>query len=125
MSEIPDTLTEITGELIALRKKPTTHERFKSYPALLQRFNELLEECDDIDTLKKVIGLDSGYFLLAGYRQKVIEKLLLLERSPELLRLYAMQLMLFGDVDEHGEADLDIDSRVAALHEEADKLEKA
>lgn len=124
MPEIPDTLIEITKELIALRKKPTTQERFKSYPALLQRFNELLEDCDDVDTLETVLKLDDGYFLLANYRQRVLEKLLSIERSPELLRSYAMQLMLFGDVDEFGEANLNVDARVTALHEEADRLAK-
>lgn len=124
MPEIPDTLIEITKELIALRKKPTTQERFKSYPALLQGFNELLEDCDDVDTLETVLKLDDGYFLLANYRQRVLEKLLSIERSPELLRSYAMQLMLFGDVDEFGEANLNVDARVTALHEEADRLAK-
>jgi hypothetical protein len=33
-----------------------------------------------------------------------------------------MQLELFGDVDEFGEADLEIDERVQALYDEADQL---
>lgn len=124
MTTIPETLEEITVELIALRKKPTTQERFKSYPALLQRFDELLNQCEVAATLKAVLKLDSDYFLLAGYRQRVLEKLLTMERSPEFLRHYAMQLILFGDVDEYGAANLDIETRIAALHEEADKLEQ-
>lgn len=121
---MPDTLLEITQELILLRKKPTTQERWKSYPSLLQAFNERLNECEDAAILKDVLKLDSGYFLLAGYRQKVIEKLLDIERSPDLLRMYAMQLELFGDVDELGEANLEVDIKVQALLAEADKLEK-
>lgn len=125
MVEIPDTLPELTQELIALRKKPTTQERFKAYPQMLQRFNELVAACDDPDPLDKVLTLDSGYYLPAGYRQQVIEKLLDIERTPERLRAYALQLELFGDVDEYGEADTDIDERIDALHAEADRLDNA
>jgi hypothetical protein len=123
MPELPETLSQITKELIALRKKPSTQERFKSYPTLLQHFNDLLEKCDNPDTLKTVLELDSGYFLLAGYRQRVIEKLLSIQRTAETLRSYAMQLMLFGDVDDFGETNLDTDARVDALHKEADEME--
>ena len=124
MPELPETLIDLTTELIALRKKPTTQERYKSYPALLQRFDELLNHCEDADILKAVLKLDEGYFLLAAYRQRVIEKLLDMERDPDLLRRYALQLILFGDVDAYGEANLDVAARVAALHEEADRLEQ-
>lgn len=120
---VPNNLIDLTKELISLRKKPTTAERFKSYPAMLQKFEELLTICDDIDTLKQVLKLDSGYFLLAGYRQRVIEKVLKLEPSAQILRTYAMQLELFGDVDEYGEANLDIDERVEELYAEANRLE--
>lgn len=120
---VPNNLIDLTKELISLRKKPTTAERFKSYPAMLQKFEELLTVCDDVDTLKQVLKLDSGYFLLAGYRQRVIEKVLKLEPSAQMLRTYAMQLELFGDVDEYGEANLDIDERVEELYAEADRLE--
>ncbi|MEM9952054.1 MAG: hypothetical protein AAF846_10660 [Chloroflexota bacterium] len=123
MIEIPNNLPDLTRDLIALRKKPTTQERFKSYPAMLQRFNELLDVCDDEATLHEVLKLDTGYFLLAGYRQRVIEKLLEIDRTPEMLRTYAMQLELFGDVDEYGEANLDIDEQVNELYAEADKLD--
>jgi hypothetical protein len=122
---MPETLLEITQELILLRKKPTTQERWKAYPSLLQAFIERLDECDNAAMLKEVLRLDSGYFLLAGYRQRVIEKLLKIERSPALLRAYAMQLELFGDVDELGEANLEVDAKVQALMDEADKLEKS
>ena len=124
MYTLPDTLLEMTEELISLRKKPTTQERFKSYPAMLQKFIELLTQCEDADILKQVLKLDTGYYLLAGYRQQVIEKLLKIERSPTMLRTFAMQLELFGDVDEYGEANLDIDARVEALYAEADSIEK-
>ncbi len=124
MSAIPDTLPELTRELVSLRKKPSTQERFKSYPAMLQRFNELLETCEDAATLKEVLRLDEGYYLLAGYRQRVIEKLLSLERTPATLRAYALQLELFGDVDDYGEADTDVEARVSALFAEADQLEQ-
>lgn len=123
MIDIPDNLLELTTSLIDIRKKPTTEERFKSYPAMLQRFGELLGECENVDTLKQIIRLDNGYYLLAGYRQKVIEKLLHLERTPQLLRLYAMQLRLFGDVDEYGKSNTDVDERIAQLEDEADALE--
>src|SRR5690606_4614107 len=92
---LPNNLIDLTKELISLRKKPTTAERFKSYPAMLQKFDELLTVCDDVDILKQVLKLDSGYFLLAGYRQRVIEKVLKLEPSAQILRTYAMQLELF------------------------------
>ena len=118
-----ETLLDITRELITLRKKPSTQERFKQYPALMQQFADLVEQCDDVDTLRQIIELDSGYHLLAWYRQKTIEKWLSLERTPDVLRLYAMQLNLFGDVDAFGEADTDIDDRVLALEAEADALE--
>lgn len=120
---IPDNLPDLTRALVTLRKKPTTQERFKSYPSMLQRFKELVEVCDDVAILREVIRLDEGYYLLAGYRQQVIERWLNIERTSENVRLYAMQLMLFGDVDEWGESDLDIDARVDALHAEADALE--
>ena len=119
---IPDNLPDLTRELVMLRKKPTTQERFKSYPALLQRFSELLAECDDVAVLKEVLRLDEGYYLLAGYRQQVLEKLLTLERTAETVYLYAMQLELFGNVDEYGEANIDIDERIAALYGEAEQL---
>lgn len=122
MYKVPDTLPELTKELILLRKKPTTQERFKAYPSMLQKFNELLIACDDEAILREVLRLDSGYFLLAGYRQRVIEKLLEMKRSPEMLRTYAMQIELFGDVDEFGEANLEIDDIVEALYAEADEL---
>lgn len=119
---IPDTLPEITHALVALRKKPGTQAQFKQYPQLLGRFNELLAQCADAETLKATLRADSGYFLPANYRQRVLETLLTLERTPPLLRAYAMQLELFGDVDALGEADLDVDERVAALYAEADAL---
>lgn len=122
---VPDNLIDLTKELISLRKKPTTEERFKSYPAMLQKFDELLTVCEDITVLKQVLSLDSGYFLLAGYRQRVIETLLRLEPSAGMLRTYAMQLELFGDVDEYGEANLDVDDRVEELYAEADRLENS
>lgn len=122
---VPDNLFDLTKELISLRKKPTTEERFKSYPAMLQKFDELLTVCEDITVLKQVLNLDSGYFLLAGYRQRVIETLLRLEPSAGMLRTYAMQLELFGDVDEYGEANLDVDYRVEELYAEADRLENS
>lgn len=122
---VPDNLIDLTKELISLRKKPTTEERFKSYPAMLQKFDELLTVCEDITVLKQVLKLDSGYFLLAGYRQRVIETLLRLEPSAGMLRTYAMQLELFGDVDEYGEANLDVDDRVEELYAEADRLENS
>ncbi len=118
------TLLELTQELILLRKKPTTEERFKSYPRLLQQFKEALEACDDPTVLREVIRLDSGYYLLAGYRQRVLEKWLAHERTPEVLRLYARQLLMFGDVDDVGEANTDVDALVDALEAEADELEK-
>lgn len=120
---VPDNLIDLTKELISLRKKPTTAERFKSYPAMLQKFNDLLTVCEDVAILKQVLKLDSGYFLLAGYRQRIIEKLLKLAPSATMLRTYAMQLELFGDVDEYGVANLDIDERVEDLYAEAEKLE--
>ena len=86
---VPDNLLDLTRELIALRKKPGTEERVRAYPLLMQRFNEQLEACDDPLVLKQILTLDSGYFLLAGYRQRVIEKLLEYERSADLVRAYA------------------------------------
>lgn len=115
-------LITLTRDLVELRKKPTTQTRFKQYPALLADFDTVLAECDDVAVLRQVINLDSGYYLLAGYRQRVLEKWLSLERTPDVLRLYAMQLMLFGDVDAYGEADTNIDERVAQLEAEADAL---
>jgi len=123
MIDLPDNLPDLTRDLISLRKKPTTQERFKAYPAMLQKFDELLTACEDAATLREVLRLDSGYFLLAGYRQRVIEKLLAIERTPQLVRTYAMQLELFGDVDEYGEANLEIDAQVEALYAEADALD--
>jgi len=116
-------LLDLTTDLIAIRKKPTTQDRFKQYPQMLLRFRDLVTACDDAKLLKQVIKLDSGYYLLAGDRQLVIEKLLDIERTPSILRIYAMQLELFGDVDEFGEADLEIDARVQALYDEADGLD--
>ena len=116
-------LIDLTRDLIAIRKKPTTQDRFKQYPQMLARFREGVMGCDDAELLKQIIKLDSGYFLLAGDRQLVLETLLQLERTPAVLRTYAMQLELFGDVDEFGQADLDIDMRVQALYDEADALE--
>jgi hypothetical protein len=122
MVSIPDNLPDVTKELVDLRKKPTTQERFKSYPALLQRFNELLTDCEDANTLKAVLQLDDGYYLLAGYRQRVIEKLLTLERTEAHLRAYALQLELFGAVDEYGNANTNIGARIEALYQEAENL---
>lgn len=115
-------LIEVTTQLVEMRKKPGTQERFKSYPALLKRFQELIADCEEPALLEQVIALDSGYFLLAGYRQQTLERLLMLSRTPQNLRAYALQLELFGDVDNFGEADLEIDERVAALYREADQL---
>ena len=116
-------LIDLTNDLIAIRKKPTTQERFKQYPQMLARFREIVQRCEDALLLKQVIKLDSGYYLLAGDRQMVLEKLLAMERSPSVLRTYAMQLELFGDVDDFGEANLETDARVQALYDEADSLE--
>jgi hypothetical protein len=121
---IPDNLLDVTRDLVSLRQKPTTEERFKSYPALLQRFTELLAICADPAILRRVIELDDGYYLLAGYRQQVIEKWLTYERTPEILRLYAMQLLLFGDVDAYGAADTEVDARIEALEREANEMEE-
>lgn len=122
---IPDNLPDLTRELVSLRKKPGTEARFKAYPAMLERFRELLEACDDIATLRAVIELDAGYHLLAGYRQRVLEKWLMLERTPEVLRLMAVQLEFFGDVDEWGAADTHTEKTILALEAEAAALEKA
>jgi len=116
-------LIDITQDLIAIRKKPTTQDRYKQYPQMLARFRDYVQTCDDADILKQVIKLDSGYFLLAGDRQMVLEKLLTIERTPAILRSYAMQLELFGDVDDFGEANLETDARVEDLYDEADTLE--
>lgn len=115
-------LLKLTQDLIAIRKKPTTQDRFKQYPQMLLDFRDAINTCDDASLLQQVIHLDTGYYLLAGDRQRVLEKLLELQRTPQALRLYAMQLELFGDVDEFGEADLEIDARVEALFDEADRL---
>ena len=122
--DIPDTLPALTRDLIALRQKPSTEERFKAYPAMLQRFQELLAVCDDAAILREVISLDNGYYLLAGYRQQVLEKWLTFERTSEVLKLYAMQLFLFGDVDEIGQANTDVEARIEALEQEADRLDE-
>jgi hypothetical protein len=115
---------EVTRELIALRKKPSTEARFKSYPSLLKQFIDELEQCNDVQVLRQVIELDSGYYLLAGYRQKTLEKWLALERTPEVLRLLAMQFMLFGEVDDIGNANTEVDAKVSLLEAEADQLER-
>lgn len=117
-------LLDLTRDLIAIRKKPTTQERFKQYPQMLARFRELVDSGEDIMVLRQVIELDSGYYLLAGDRQLVLEKWLGLDRSPTVLRAYALQLELFGDVDAFGEANLDIDAEVDALYREADQLDQ-
>jgi len=122
--DIPNSLPALTRDLIALRQKPSTEERFKSYPAMLQRFSDLLAVCEDVAILREVISLDNGYYLLAGYRQQILEKWLIFERTAEVLRLYAMQLFLFGDVDQMGQANTDVESRVEALEHEADELDK-
>ncbi len=114
---------EIAKDLIIIRKKPTTEARYKSYPSLLQGFIEHLQACEDVTVLREVIALDTGYYLLAGYRQKVLEKWLTLERTSEALRLYATQLMLFGDTDDFGSANNEVDERVEALEKEADALD--
>lgn len=123
--DIPDSLPALTRDLIALRQKPSTEERFKAYPAMLQQFNDLLAVCEDTAILREVIHLDNGYYLLAGYRQQVLEKWLSLERTAEVLRLYAMQLFLFGDVDAFGRANTEVEARIEALEREADELDKA
>lgn len=115
-------LINLTRDLISIRKKPTTQDRFKQYPQLLASFRKHVLACDDATALKQVIKLDSGYYLLAGDRQLVLETLLKLDRTASILRAYAMQLELFGDVNEFGEADLEIDARVQALYDEADQL---
>ena len=122
--DIPNSLPALTRDLIALRQKPSTEERFKSYPAMLQRFSDLLAVCEDVAILREVISLDNGYYLLAGYRQQILEKWLTLERTSEVLRLYAMQLFLFGDVDAFGRADTEVEAHIAALEREADELDK-
>lgn len=119
----PDNLPDITRDLVAIRKKPSTEERFKAYPTMLKQFSDLLASCDDASILREVLALDSGYYLLAGYRQQVIEKLLTMERTAESVRAYALQLELFGDVDDYGQANTDIDDRIEALYAEADALE--
>ena len=123
--DIPNSLPALTRDLIALRQKPSTEERFKAYPAMLQRFSDLLAVCEDVAILREVISLDNGYYLLAGYRQQILEKWLTLERTSEVLRLYAMQLFLFGDVDAMGGADTEVEGRIEALEREADELDKA
>ncbi|MCS6836732.1 MAG: hypothetical protein NZ750_12040 [Anaerolineae bacterium] len=120
---IPDDLLELTRLLIEVRKRPGTEARYKAYPAMLQRFRDLLANCDDPAVLRQVIALDSGYYLLAAYRQQVLEKLLAQQRSADVLRAYALQLELFGDVDEFGEANTDVDDRIEALLREADELD--
>ena len=122
--DIANSLPALTRDLIALRQKPSTEERFKSYPAMLQRFSDLLAVCEDVAILREVISLDNGYYLLAGYRQQILEKWLTFERTAEVLRLYAMQLFLFGDVDQMGQANTDVEARVEALEREADDLDK-
>lgn len=122
---IPNNLPDLTRELISLRKKPGTEARFKAYPAMLERFSELLEACEDIATLREVIELDQGYHLLAGYRQRVLEKWLTLERTPEVLRLMVVQLEFFGDVNELGAADTHVEKTIIALEAEATAREKA
>lgn len=118
------TLPDLTRELIAIRRKPGTQERFKSYPGVLAAFSAALAAHPPREVLREVITADSSYYLPAGYRQQVLEQWLAQERTPEVLRLYASQLMLFGDVDEVGEANTDTDARVEALEAEAARLEQ-
>lgn len=122
---IPDDLLELTRLLIDIRKKPGSQERYQAYPAMLQRFRDLLNACEEIQILRRVLALDSGYYLLAGDRQRLIEKALGYQRTADLLRAYALQLELFGDVPEFGEANLEVEAKVSALHAEADALDGA
>ena len=124
MNHVTVDLIELTERLILIRKKPTTPENFQQYPNLLQEFRDAVASCKDPEMLRTVLKVDRGYFLPASDRQRTIERLLKIGgRNPESIRMYAKQLELFGDVDEFGSENFEVEKRIAKLYKEADKLE--
>ena len=67
-------------------------------------------------TLKQVIKLDSGFWLIASIRQQILERLLDLgETTPFVLQNYRMQLDMYGYLNEDGRIEYENEERIAAI----------
>ena len=112
----------ITQDLIDMRKHPLKAQANTRYIGAAQEFTAAVAACENVETLREVLRLDTGHVLPTVAKQQVYEKLLADEaaRTPALLQAFAMHLEMFGYVDTNGLRQDDTDERIEALLAEAD-----
>lgn len=109
-----------------MRKHPLKANAAARYPAAAQAFTEAVAACDDPETLREVLRLDTGHVLPTVAKQGVYEKLLAVPaaRTPALLQAFAMHLEMFGYVNALGVRQDDTVARIEALLAEAERNRK-
>lgn len=115
-------IVALAQEIIAMRKNPLKTNAHQRYPAAAQQFAQLVAACDDPTQLRAIIRADTGHVLPPPVKQTVYEKLLAMpdQRTPEVLRAYAMHLTMFGYTGADGALVHDVDDQINALFAEAD-----
>lgn len=115
-------LLQLAADIIEMRKYPLKNDGAARYPAASIAFAEAVRDCDDRDTLREIIRVDSGHVLPTVSKQQVYEKLLAdpAERTSEMLQAFAMHLVMFGMTDADGVRLPDADAHIDALLAEAD-----
>ncbi|MEL6148540.1 MAG: hypothetical protein AAFV33_12985 [Chloroflexota bacterium] len=117
-----DDLITLAQDMIAMRKNPLKNNAARRYPVAAQQFAQAVANCDDADTLRELIRLDSGHVLPPPTKQQIYEKLLAADanRTPDVLRAYGMHLVMFGYTDADGKLVHNTDELTNTLYAEAD-----
>jgi hypothetical protein len=115
-------LVTLARAIIDMRKHPLKTNARERYPAAAAQFAQAVAACDDPVRLRAVIRADTGHVLPPPVKQQVYEKLLAMDdqRTPDVLRAYAMHLTMFGYTDADGALIHDVDDQINALFAEAD-----
>lgn len=120
-------LVQLAEDIIDMRKHPLRSNARERYPTAMQKFADEVNACNDTATLREIIRVDSGHVLPPPIKQIAYEKLLAQteQRTPGLLRAFAMHLVMFGYTDENGVRIHDTDDRVNELYDEAEAKDVA
>jgi hypothetical protein len=117
-----DALLDLAREVIDMRKRPLQTRAHQRYPAAAQQLTAAVTACDSSVTLRALIRLDTGHVLPPPVMQVAYETLLSDEaqRTPDVLRAYALHLTMFGYTDSAGNLVHDTDALTQALFDEAE-----
>ncbi len=117
-----DALLDLARDVIDMRKRPLQTKAHQRYPAAAQQLSAAVTACDDPDTLRALIRLDTGHVLPPPVMQVAYETLLAdaVQRTPDVLRAYALHLTMFGYTDADGSLIHDTDALTQSLFDEAE-----